>query len=150
MKTDQGVDTSPEAGNVSVQDRLAARRVEQERRDAAAQEAADRAELARFDLRDKFEKETGGTVNKDFVIIDASELGEGHIVLKLGPSVLWKTFQASKMGLTDMDSFVVPCLLHPTKDEYREIVTRRQLIADTCTTALAGLYGFKAKVDKEK
>lgn len=134
----------------SVRDRLAARRAEQEKRDAEARDARELAELELFDLRDRFERETGGKVNQAFVIVDATELGEGYVVIKLGPNVLWKTFQASKMNIVDMDQFVVPCLLHPSAEKYRDIVHRRELIADTCTRALANLYGFKAKVTEEK
>ena len=129
--------------------KLAAARAAQAARDDAAAAEADAAELELFELVEKFEKELGRE-GRAFAVVDATDLGEGHIVLRLGEGVLWKTYAASKMNVVDTDAFVLPCVVHPTKEVYREIVMRRGFIADRCANALATLYGVKVGETRKK
>lgn len=128
---------------LSLAEKLAAARADKAKREEAKQAERDAAELERLELEDRFEKELG-PMGRAFAIVDASELGEGHIVLKLGEDVLWNAFKASKMNVVDVDTFVMPNVAHPTRDDYRKIVKRRPFIADRCAAALAKLYGADA------
>jgi hypothetical protein len=107
------------------------------------------ADLERLELEDKFEEDIG-PIGREFTIVDCSDTGDGFIVLKLGLDVQWNTFLASKMNAQDLDTFVVPCLLHPSVDQYRAIVKKRGAIAPRCGTALATLYGVRDKEDGKK
>lgn len=130
-------------------ERLAELRKNKAERDQKAREEAAAAELARLELEEKYEKELG-PLGRAFVIVDASDLGEGFIAMKLGEDVLWNTFKASNMNVVDTEAFVLPCVVHPSKDDYRKIVKRRAFIADRCAGELATLYGVKLKADAGK
>ena len=129
---------------LSLNERLAAARAEKAKREEARQAERNAAELAKLELEEKLEKELGGPLGRAFAIVDVSELGEGHVAVKLGLDVLWNTFKASKMSVADVDAFVAPCVAHPSVDEYRAIIRRRPYIADRCAAALAKLYGADA------
>lgn len=103
---------------------------------------ADEKELERAELVDKFETELG-PIGREFQIVDATALGEGFIVVKLGTEVGWKKFQNSKVTEVDVRNFVLPCVAHPEKEKYDEIVTRRPALANRCANALATLHGAK-------
>ncbi len=132
------------ANELSLQERLAKAREAKAKREAKAQQDREAAELARLELEERLEAQLGGPVGRAFAIVDASEIGEGHIAVKLGEDVLWNAFKASKMNVVDVDAFVTPCVVHPTVDDFRKIVKRRPFIADRCATALAALYGAEA------
>jgi hypothetical protein len=133
----------------SSREKLARARADQARR--AEERAAEKeaAELEHFDLVSRFEKELG-VLDRAFTIVDLSELGEGFVVLKLGEGVLWKTFVASKMDVVDTEAFVLPNVVHPSQDTYRDIARRRGFVATRCANALAELYGVKRKEDAGK
>ena len=135
---------------LSIVERLAAARVIKAARDVAIEGERQLAELQGLELEERFTKELGGRRGVAFMIVDASDLGEGHVVIKLGEDVLWNTFKASKMNVVDTDSFVCSCVVHPTVDAYRSIVKRRAFIGDRCASALATLYGVKAETDAGK
>lgn len=134
----------------TVGERLAEKRAAKAKRDAEAEKERDASELERLELEERFEKELNGKRGRAFMIVDASDLGEGCIVLKLGEDVLWNTFSKSKMNVVDTDAFVVPCVVYPSVDQYRGITKRRAFIADRCASALATLYGVKADVEAGK
>jgi hypothetical protein len=134
----------------SVTERLAAKRAEAAKREVARQADRDAAELAKLDLEERFEKDLNGRRGQAFEIVDVSELGEGHIVVKLGEDVLFNAFKASKMSVVDLDAFVTPSLVYPSVDDYRKAVKRRPFIADRCANALGTLYGLKAEADAGK
>jgi hypothetical protein len=119
-------------------------------RDAAAAIEKEAAEIEALELEERFEKELAGRKDRDFVIVDVSDLGEGFVVLKLGEDVLWNTFKASKMNAVDTDCFVYPCVVHPTKDAYRLLAKRRAFVPERCAGALATLYGVKLKDESAK
>lgn len=112
--------------------------------------AAEAAELERLLLEEKLEKELGGPAGSMFAIVDVSELGEGCIAVKLGEDVHYATYKESKMNVVDTETFVLPNVVHPSKDDYRKIVARRPAIADRCALALAELYGIKLAVTAGK
>ncbi len=135
---------------LTVAERLAAKRKDAAKREEAVQAERDAAELAKLELEERFEKELGGRKGQAFMIVDASDLGEGHIVLKLGEDVLFNAFKASKMNVVDTEMFVVPCLAYPAVDEYRKITKRRAFIADRCASALGVLYGVRTEAEAGK
>lgn len=134
----------------TVAERLAHVRAEKARQAAEDKEKQDLAEIERFELAERFSKELGGKEGEAFAVIDATVTGDGFIVVKLGASVLWRTYVASTQGVVDLDALVSPCVVYPTLPEYRSIVARRTIIATTCANALTELYGFKASYDKGK
>lgn len=141
---------APAPSGQSVAERLAAKRAEAAKREVARQAERDAAELVKLDLEERFEKELNGHKGQAFMIVDVSDLGEGHIVVRLGEDVLFNAFKASKMNVVDIDAFVTPCVVYPSIDQYRQTVKRRAFIADRCANALGTLYGIKAEADAGK
>lgn len=134
----------------SVAEQLAEARQRKRDREAAAQADRDAAELEKLQLEERFEKELSGKVGKDFAIVDCSDLGKGFVVVKLGLDVHWKTFKSSKMDEVDVDSFVSPNVVHPSKDEFRKLVHERPAVGDRCAVELSHLFGLKRKEDEGK
>ena len=141
---------TPDVAKPSARERLQVARAAQAKREARATEEAESAELEKFDLIERFEKELHGRLGRAFEVVDLTALGEGFVVVKLGDQVHWRTFESSKMNAMDTDVFVVPCVVHPSIDEYRKVIVRRPFVATRCATALAGLYGVKSKDDLGK
>lgn len=137
------------AATPSIRERLAAARAEAAKREEMRREEADAAELDRLELISRFERELGA-LGRAFVIVDLSDLGEGHVVLKLGEGSAWKAFTSSKMDAVDTEAFVLPCVVHPAKETYREIAMRRGFVSDRCALALSELFGVKRKDDAGK
>lgn len=129
--------------------KLAVLRALAEEREAARAEARELAELEGLELECRFEKELGPK-GQSFAIVDASELGEGFIVVKLGEEVLWKKYKSSKMEPGDTHDFVYPCVAHPSRERYVEIVARRPFLAERSASALATLYGVKLRTEEGK
>lgn len=130
-------------------DELAALRKKKAEREAGKDKARQKAELERLRLEDRFEEEIGG-LGRDFCIVDVSDLDEGFVVLKRGEPVLWTTFKKSKMNEVDTEGFVLPSVVHPTKDDYRKLVMKRPFVAERCANEVAKLYGVKVKEDEGK
>ncbi len=141
------LDTEP---MVSTGDKLAELRARKAAKEAKLEEERNAAEVLRLELEERFEAETGGPIDRTFTIVDVSDLGEGFVVMRLGDDVIWNTFKASKMNVVDTDAFVVPCVLYPSKDEYRKLAKRRAFVPERCAGALASLYGVKIKADQGK
>lgn len=133
----------------SARDRLAIARKKAAKREEVLAAEADSAELERLELVEKFEQELGRD-GRDFAVVDVSDLGEGHVVVKLGEPVLYKAFTNSKMTEMDIDAFVFPCVVHPTKDVYRKLAVRRPGAVQRCLLALSKLYGLKVGDDQKK
>lgn len=129
-----------------MKERLAAAREAKEKKDAARAEAAAARELEALDLESKLEGELGPR-GEHFEIV---ETVEGPIAVKLGEGILHTRFQASKVTDTDIHDYVFPCVVHPSKEKYLEIVGRRPGIALRCANALATLYGAKAQAEAGK
>jgi hypothetical protein len=141
---------SPAPSGPTLLERLAAKRADAAKREIARQADRDAAELERLELEERFERELRGRKGQAFMIVDASDLGEGHVVVKLGEDVLFTSFTKSKMNVVDVDAFVTPCVVYPSLDQYRQIVKRRAFIGDRCASALGTLYGVKAAEDAGK
>lgn len=131
-------------------DKLAALREAKQKREEAAREAAELRELEVLELEEKFTADLGAR-GVQFEIV---ETVEGPIVVKLGESVLHTRFQdaVSKDKINDatVDQYVFPCIVHPTKEKYREIVGRRPALALRCASALSTLFGAKDATDAGK
>jgi len=123
--------------------KLAAAREAKAAREAALQVEREEAEIARAELVERLEHETGGREGDAFAIVDATDVRAGFVVVKLGDFVLFKAFSNSKMTEVDVDAFVLPCVVHPSKDEYRKLAMQRAAIPLRCANALASLYGVK-------
>jgi hypothetical protein len=130
---------------------LAELRERKAEREKARKVDNENAEIERLTLEEKFETELGGPVGRAFDIVDASGLGEGYVVLKLGEAALLNAFMSAKENdAVTTEAFVLPNVVHPTRDEYRKLVMRRPVIAARCAGALVELYGLKAKDDQGK
>jgi hypothetical protein len=129
-----------------VKAKLAEARKAKEERQKAREGDAEARELAILELEEKLEAEHGAR-GVMFEIVDTVE---GPIAVKLGEAVLHTRFQQSKMTDAELDEYVRPCVVHPSKEKYLEIVGRRPAIALRCASALATLFGVKADVDSGK
>ena len=129
-----------------VKERLAKAREAKAAKEKAAAEAAEMLELETLELETSLEKEHGPR-GFGFEIV---ETPEGPIAVKLGDSVLHKRFSESKIDEASMHDYVYPCVVHPAKDKYLEIVGRRPGIVLRCANALASLFGAKANADAGK
>lgn len=125
---------------------LAAKR----RKEAAEEERKLDADVERLDLVERFEKELGGEEGQQFAILDMTKRGEGFFVVKLGPSILWKTYWDSKMNEVDRSDLVGACIVHPSKDEYLAARGRRQGIDAELTKLLGALNGLQIDIEEKK
>lgn len=124
-------------------------RKRKEEREKLREKARKAREAEVLQLEDRFETDLGPR-GSAFEIVDSGELGEGCIVVKLGEEVLWKRFSASKMNPEDVEQFVKPLVVHPSREKYDEIVGRRGALAIRCAHALATLYGVKLEANAGK
>lgn len=108
------------------------------------------AELERLDLAERFEKELGGPEGQQFAILDMTKRGEGLFVVKLAPSIIWKTYWDSKMTDVDRCDLVTACIVHPAKEEYLAARGRRQGIDAELTKLLGALNGLQIDIDEGK
>ena len=122
---------------------LRAAKVEREKMRAEA-EASREAEI--LELESRFEGELGER-GAAFEFVTSAD---GVIALKLPEAVLTTRFLESKVTAADVHDFVLPCVVHPSKDEYRAIVSKRPLVANRCATALLSLAGAKKESDAGK
>jgi hypothetical protein len=129
-----------------LKDRLAKAREEKAKRDKAIEDARDAAELEVLDLDEKFSKELGPR-GIEFEIVTTSV---GPVVLKRGEAVLQNRLSQSKVTDADVVEYVVPCVVHPTREKFLDMIDKRPLIASRCALALATLFGAKANDDASK
>lgn len=99
-----------------------------------------------LELELKYESELGPR-GVFFEVVDTIE---GPVVIKLGEAILHKRFSESKVTPTDVHDYVTPCVVHPSREEYLQLVDRRPAIEMRCATALAALYGAKRQADEGK
>jgi hypothetical protein len=118
--------------------------------DAAAEREA-RA-VALLEARVKYSKELGRE-GVDFKVIDAG--GEGMIVLKLAPMVVYQNFhsalqESDKVSLSIQERFILPCVAFPEKREILEILNRRPVLYRDLCDALLVLHGANEGEKKGK
>jgi hypothetical protein len=127
--------------------RMRAEKLKRQETYAAADEAA---QLEGLELEDRFTKELG-RLGVAFAMVDATEQQEGFIVVKLGSDLAFRAYvDAVTVGegspaAADLYAFVGPCVVHPTLEEYAEIVRRKGFIANRAAEALASLHGTRKK-----
>lgn len=124
---------------------LEALQKESDERMAARRIADKTAAVEQLKLIGKLSKEHG-PIGQKFVLVDASNLGEGCIAMKLGSESDFNAFMGSDLGPVPKQAFVEPCVVHPTKDEFRALVSRRPAILSTCANALVELHGSEARI----
>jgi hypothetical protein len=129
--------------------RLARARAATERRRQDEENEAALAEVERFELAEKLEAELGGREGRMFAIVDGTALGEGFIGLRHVDGNLWQIYLNSKMSVMDRDALVIPHVVHPSVEKYREIATRRPQLAERAGVLLRDLYGA-ARAEREK
>ena len=118
-------------------------------RDAEREAKKRAAEVERLELAERFERELGPE-GEAFAVYDASSVGEGIFVIKLGEAVLYTTFMESKMTPGDRYDFVSSCIVHPSKAAYDQAQLRRPGINVELSNKLAALFGLKIKADEGK
>ncbi len=129
-----------------VRTRLAELRAAKEQREAMRAESAITREAEVLELESRFEGDLGER-GAAFEIVTSAD---GPIVLKLPEAVLTTRFLESKVTAADVHDFVMPCVVHPSKDDYRAIIAKRPLVANRCATALLSLAGAKKESDAGK
>lgn len=107
------------------------------------------AEIAVLELRDRFERELGPE-GQAYAMFDASSVGEGIFVVKLGEGILYTTFMESKLTPVDRYDFVAPCVVYPSRSDYDRAQARRPGLNVELSNRLAGLFGLKLKADEGK
>lgn len=130
---------------------------------AKAEEAAKLSQIEELDLEERFEAELGPR-GQSFDIIDATPLGEGFLVLKVGIGANHKRFETAcskaKHGPSEPDlyNFVTPCLVHPLDGDpgtlkslttFKAIIDRRPSLLTRCAAVLLDLYGQKKASDTQ-
>ncbi len=126
--------------------RLAAALKAKEERDADAEEKALERQVEWLELEGKLVKELG-PVGHSFDMLNTSV---GPIAFRLGEAVLHKQFRNSKQTEVDIHNFVTPCIVHPARDRFLEIVGERPGVAVIIANKLADLYAGKAEDDAGK
>ena len=129
--------------------RLLALRAEERQRAEEKAVRAEENEIERLELVSKFTRELGPE-NEQFAIYDGTHLGEGHVVVKLGPGILLQTYFDSKMTPADRYDFISTCIAHPTMTKYNELRARRPAIDIEVSNRLARLFGAGVKVEEGK
>lgn len=148
---------APVPNGTSVEARLAAARLRAEAKAQAREEEAKLRELALLELTEKLEEEHGGA--GEVVVIDGGEAGP--IGMKLGAAVLYKQWRSSidknqkKLGtdgitLEACQIFVTPCVLHPTKELFGQVVEKFPGLLYVCANALEALYTARNVNDRSK
>lgn len=125
---------------------LAAKR----KKEAEAESSSLDAEIERLNLEEHFERELHGKEGQQFSIYDATECGEGFFVVKLGPSILWKTYWDSQMNEVDRCDLVSACIVHPAKDAYLAARGRRMGIDAELVKHLGRLNGLEIAATEKK
>jgi hypothetical protein len=129
-----------------LKDRLAKAREEKAKRDKAAEEARDAAELQMLELDEHFSKELGAR-GLEFEIVGTAL---GPVVLKRGEAILQTRLSNSKMTDADVVEYITPCVVHPAKEAFLGMLDKQPLIANRCALALATLFGAKANDEAGK
>ncbi len=106
--------------------------------------------FTRLELRERFEKELGGPEGQQFMIHDATDVGEGFFVVKLAPSIVYKTYWDSKNTDVDRCDFVKQCVVYPAVPAYLAARGRRQGIDAVLADMLALLNGLKSRAESGK
>ncbi len=118
--------------------------------DEARESAREARELEGLELEIRFTAELG-PMGSQFEMVDSAELGEGFLVVKLGPEVLLKRFVNSKTNTPEeVAQFVRPCLVHPEPEKFDEIASRRPALVIRAAHALMTLYGLKKEAEAGK
>ena len=134
----------------TLDEQLAKMREAKEAKAKAAKEAAALRELEEFNLEQKYEAELGGPRGVAFELVDATAFGGGFVVLKLGARVLWTRLQASKVTDGDIQDFCAPCVVHPSKEDFKALVMARPGLLGACGKALGRLYGVEYADERGK
>lgn len=129
-----------------IKGKLAAARLAAEQRAEVRLAAAEERELDALNLEAKYELELG----QRGVMFDIVATVEGAIVLKLGEGILHTRFTNSKTTDVDVHDFVFPCVVHPEKEKYVELVARRPGVAWDCAAKLQALFHAKDQVNQGK
>lgn len=129
--------------------RLAAAKEARAKREAERDREQQAAQLEELELEDRFEREIGRR-GRDFQIVDCTAEGGGFVVLKLGDTVAHKRFKNSKMSEVDAQDYVLPSLVHPSKERFLALLATHGEVAHNCALELAKLHGLKLKDDAGK
>lgn len=142
------VKTQPSAppANESLEDKRKRLQEAKEKLEKLRAEDAKKRAVEVLELELKFEGEIGPR-GSQFEIV---ETVDGPIVVRLGEGILYERFTASKVTPADVHDFVYPCVIHPAKEKYLEIVARRPDIASRVAHALMNLFGSRHKDDSGK
>lgn len=130
--------------------KIARMRADKLKRHESYAETDEAAQLEGLELEEKFTKELG-RLGVAFAMVDATEQQEGFIVVKLGSDLSFRayvdavTVAEGSPPAADLYAFVGPCVVHPTLEQYADIVRRKGFIANRAADALASLHGTRKK-----
>ena len=109
--------------------------------------ARDKADLERLRLTKRFRKEIGA-LGCEFVVVDLSNLGETCIFLKKPAASSHKKYMAAvekakdksqPIDNADTTQYVVPYVLHPSREEFIRISAERHDVPLQCAAKMMGM-----------
>lgn len=125
-------------------------RSEKTKRDEAYAVADEAAQLEGLELEARFTEELGRP-GVAFAMVDATGQEEGFIVVKLGSDLAFRKYvdavsnAEGSVDAAELYAFVGPCVVHPSQEQYAEIVRRKGFLANRAAEALASLHGTRKK-----
>jgi hypothetical protein len=128
-------------------ERLAEARAAKAEREAVAQAASEARELLVLDLDAKLSAELGAA-GAAFEVLEFRQIDK-VVALKRAASVVVKRFDAAakkKSGQDDADAleYVLPSVVHPTKEVFRSWMGDHPAIVWECAAALRRMEGLRA------
>jgi hypothetical protein len=135
--------TAP-TGNAALEERLERLRKERAIRDGQQEEIEKAREADVLELEGRL-AEQYGVRGEEFDIVDGGKDGPIGLALIEGIGVLYKGYRAKVRKdadkQEDLVAFVRPCIVHPSKERFDEIVRKRGFILDRCGSTLLALCG---------
>jgi hypothetical protein len=133
---------------ITIDERLADARQAKADREKKIEDASKIRELLVLDLEAKYDAELG-PAGVAFEIIEFKQLDKVCAVKRSAPVVVKRFDLAAKKktGQTDEDAleYVIPNLLHPSKEEFRSWLGQHPSIVWECAGALRRMEGLRAQ-----
>lgn len=130
----------------ALKERLQKARAASAERDKERERREKKRELELLELEEKFETEIGPR-GREWDMVNTSEC---PVAFRLGDSVLHKQFVNSKLKESDVHDFVYPSVIHPDRDKFLEVASRRPGLLVVVANKLADLYAAKSEDDAGK
>jgi hypothetical protein len=121
----------------------------------ADEEHNQKSELEELELEEHFEEKLGRR-GAEYEIVDFTAQHGGFVVVQRGEAVLHKKFMSdvekSAVGVPEkaFRDYVVPCVVHPSKEAFLELAEKMPRAWRRCANAVMALQGERKKVEEGK